>query len=96
MAAYLVVDTDLTNPEAYEEYKTKARPLAEKHGGEYLARGGKMSIKESDLWSPKRMVLVKFPSYEQAEGFYNSAEYQEVLPISLKSAKRTVVIVEGI
>ena len=96
MAAYLVVDTDLTNPEAYEEYKTQARPLAEKYGGEYMARGGKMSIKESDLWSPKRMVLVKFPSCEQAEGFYNSAEYQAILPISHKSAKRTVVIVEGI
>lgn len=96
MAAYLVVDTDLTKPEVYEEYKTKARPIAEKFGGEYLARGGKMSIKESDLWSPKRMVLVKFPSFEQAENFYNSAEYQAVLPISLKSAKRTVLIVDGI
>ena len=42
MAAYLVVDTDLTNPEAYEEYKLKARPIAEKYGGEYLARGGKV------------------------------------------------------
>ncbi len=96
MAAYLVVDTNLTNPEAYEEYKTKARPLAEKHGGEYMVRGGKMNIKESELWSPKRLVLVKFTSYDHAENFYNSAEYQALLPISHKSAKRTVVIVEGI
>ena len=96
MAAYLVVDTDLTNPEAYEEYKLKARPIAEKYGGEYLARGGKMNIKEAQLWSPKRLVLVKFSSFEQAEKFYDSAEYQAVLPISTKSAKRSVVILEGI
>lgn len=96
MAAYLVVDTDLTNPEVYEEYKLKARPIAEKYGGEYLARGGKMNLKETQLWSPKRMVLVKFPSFEQAEAFYDSAEYQAVLPISVKSAVRTVVILEGI
>jgi uncharacterized protein (DUF1330 family) len=96
MAAYLVVDTDLTNPEAYEEYKLKARPIAEKYGGEYLARGGKMNIKETQLWSPKRLVLVRFPSFEQAEKFYDSAEYQAVLPISEKSAIRTVVILEGI
>ena len=96
MAAYLVVDTDLTNPEAYEEYKLKARPIAEKYGGEYLARGGKMNIKEMQLWSPKRLVLVKFPSFEKAEKFYDSAEYQAVLPISEKSAIRTVVILEGI
>ena len=37
IAAYLAVDTNLTNPEAYEEYKTKALPLAERHCGEYLA-----------------------------------------------------------
>ena len=96
MSAYLVVDTDLTNPEAYEEYKLKARPIAEKYNGEYLARGGKMDLKETKLWSPKRMVLVKFPSFEQAQAFYDSAEYQAILPISVASAKRTVVILEGI
>jgi uncharacterized protein (DUF1330 family) len=96
MAAYLVVDTALTNPELYEQYKLLARPLAEKFGGEYLARGGKLSIKEDALWAPTRMVLVKFPSAEQAEAFYRSEEYQEVLKISQRSADRTVFILEGI
>lgn len=96
MSAYLVVDTDLTDPEAYEEYKLKARPIAEKYGGEYLARGGKMVLKESELWSPKRLVLVRFATFEQAEKFYESPEYQAILPISAKAAKRTVVILEGI
>lgn len=96
MAAYLVVDTDLSNPEAYEAYKLKARPIAEKYGGEYLARGGKMNLKETQLWSPKRLVLVRFPSFEQAQAFYDSAQYQAILPISAASARRTVVILEGI
>ena len=39
-AAYLVVDTLLDNPELYEQYKLKAKPLVEQYGGEYLARGG--------------------------------------------------------
>ena len=96
MAAYLVVDTDLTNPELYEQYKLKARPIAEQYGGEYLVRGGKLSVKETDLWSPVRMVVVRFPSSEQAEKFYQCAEYQEVLKISKQSARRTVCIVEGV
>jgi len=96
MAAYLVVDTNLTNPELYEQYKLKAKPLVEKYGGEYLARGGKLSVKEDTLWTPTRMVLVKFPSTEQAETFYRSQEYQEVLKISQQSADRTVFILEGI
>jgi len=96
MAAYLVVDTQLTRPELYEEYKLRAKPLVEKYGGEYLARGGSLSVKENQLWSPSRIVLVRFPSVEQAEAFYASAEYQEALAISRQSADRTLVIVEGV
>lgn len=96
MAAYLVVDTELTNPDLYESYKAKARPLAEKYGGEYLARGGELTLKETDLWTPRRMVLIRFPSAEQANRFYDSPEYQEVLGISKQSARRTVVVLDGI
>ena len=96
MAAYLVVDTKLTNPELYEEYKLKAKPLVEKFGGEYLARGGKISLKESQLWTPTRMVLIRFPSSADAEKFYASDEYQEVVKIGKQSADRTILILEGI
>lgn len=96
MTAYLIVDTDLFNPELYESYKLRAKPIAEKFGGEYLVRGGAMSVKENKLWTPTRMVVVKFPSKEQAEKFYNDTAYQEVLKISEQSANRTVVIVDGV
>ena len=96
MAAYLVIDTKLTNPALYEEYKLKAKPLVEKFGGEYLARGGNISLKESKLWSPTRMVLIRFPSSADAEKFYESDEYQEVVKISKLSADRTILILEGI
>lgn len=42
------------------------------------------------------MVLVEFPSIEDAETFYRSEEYQEVLKISKQSADRTVFILEGV
>lgn len=96
MAAYLVVDTLLDNPELYEQYKLKAKPLLEQYGGEYLARGGALTLKESALWSPTRLVLVKFPDVATANRFYESPEYQEILKISQQSARRTVVIVEGV
>ena len=96
MAAYLIVDSKLTNPEMYELYKQKARPLIERYGGEYLARGGKMSVMEDTLWTPSRIVLVKFPSVQVAETCFQSDEYQEILKISKLSADRTCVIVEGV
>jgi uncharacterized protein (DUF1330 family) len=95
MSAYLVVDTLLTDPALYEEYKRKARPIVEKFGGEYLARGGRLTLRETDLWSPSRLVLVRFPDVEAANRCFDSPEYRQVLTISRRSAKRTVVIVEG-
>jgi uncharacterized protein (DUF1330 family) len=96
MAAYLVVDTLLDNPELYEQYKARARPIAEQYGGEYLARGGELTNKETDLWTPTRLVLVRFADAATANRFYDSPEYQEVLKISKQSARRTVTVLEGI
>jgi len=92
----LVVDTLLDNPERYEQYKLRAKPLVEQYGGEYLARGGNMTLKETDLWTPSRLVLIRFPDAETANRFYDSAEYQEVLQISKKSARRTMIVLEGL
>ncbi len=96
MAAYLIVDTVLDNPELYEEYKLRAKPLVEQFGGEYLARGGKLTIQENTLWSPTRMVLLKFADTAAAERFYHSPEYQEIVPIAKQSARRTLVVLEGL
>lgn len=96
MAAYLIVDTLLHDPDLYEQYKLKAKPIVEKYGGEYFARGGQLTLKETDLWTPTRMVVIRFPSAEQANKFYDSAEYRDVLPISKQSARRTVVVLDGL
>jgi uncharacterized protein (DUF1330 family) len=95
MAAYLIVDTLLNDANLYEEYKSKARPLIEKFGGEYLARGGPMILRETDLWSPSRLVLIRFADVETANRCLDSFEYQQILTISKKSARRTAVVLEG-
>ena len=95
MAAYLIVDTQIENPQAYEEYKALARPIAEKYGGVYRARGGDMEVLESDLWEPTRMVIIEFPDMDAARAFASSQEYEPVKPIRLNNAKCTVAIVDG-
>jgi uncharacterized protein (DUF1330 family) len=96
MAAYIVVDSKIINPEQQEIYRQLAGPIVLKHGGEYLARGGKLSVKETKRGTPERLVIVKFPSYEHAEKFYNSTEYKAALEVSDKAAERTFSIVEGV
>ena len=94
--AYIVVDTLITNDEEMENYKLLAKPLVESFGGEYLARGGQLVVKENQLWSPTRLVLLRFPSMAQAQTFYESPEYQKILPISQSCTKRTLVMLEGL
>ena len=60
MAAYLLVDCDVTDPARYETYKKLAPGAIAKYGGRYLVRGGAMSRLEGD-WQPKRVVVLEFP-----------------------------------
>ncbi len=95
MTAYVIVDTKIHNPEEYEKYKALARPLVEKHGGNYLARGGAMQIVDDELWSPTRLVLLEFPDMDTAQAFFDSDEYTPVKAIRHEHADSTSVIFEA-
>ena len=95
MAAYLIVDTKITDEDAYEEYKIRAKPIVERYGGEYLVRGGNTTVSENELWTPTRIVVVKFPSRKAAETFLRCDEYAPLKAIRNKYAKTTMSIVDG-
>ena len=95
MSAFLVVDTKIKDPEAYEEYKKLSKPIAEKYGGVYRARGGAMDVRETDLWTPSRIVIIEFPDMKSARAFADSDEYAPVRPMRRNNAECTLFIVEG-
>ncbi len=95
MSAYIIVDTKIEDPVAYEDYKAKARPIAESYGGIYRARGGDMNVIENDLWEPHRLVIVEFPSKEAAQTFLSSPEYAPVAKIRHGAAKCSLTIIDG-
>ena len=94
--AYILVDTKINDPVAYEDYKNAAKPIVEKFGGVYLARGGQMDIVQDDLWAPNRLVLVRFPSMQAAHDFLNSPDYAPIKQIRLDNSAATLVVFEGI
>lgn len=96
MSAFIIVDTKIKNTEAYEEYKSLAKPIAEKYGGVYRTRGGELDVLESDLWTPTRVVVVEFPDMESARRFANSEEYAPVKAIRRANADCTLLIVDGV
>ncbi|MEX0624512.1 MAG: DUF1330 domain-containing protein [Saccharospirillum sp.] len=95
MSAFLVVDTKIKNEAAYEEYKQLAKPIAEKFGGVYRARGGAMDVRETELWSPSRIVIIEFPDMQSAQAFVDSEEYAPVKSKRTDNAECTLFIIEG-
>jgi len=94
MAAYFIVEVEVTDPGVFEEYRKQVSGTIEKYGGRYVVRGGKAETLEGD-WHPKRVVVLEFPSVEQAKRWYGSPEYKPLLALRLKSSKAKLVLVEG-
>ncbi|HEX2544539.1 MAG TPA: DUF1330 domain-containing protein, partial [Ramlibacter sp.] len=74
--AYLIVEMNISNPEQYKEYMARAPEAVKAAGGEYMVRGGKHETLEGD-WTPHRVAVLRFPSYEQAKAFYDGEKYTQ-------------------
>jgi uncharacterized protein (DUF1330 family) len=51
MAAYLLVDLEIHDPDGFQEYRSRVPEYIARHGGEYLVRGGEFEVIEGD-WKP--------------------------------------------
>jgi uncharacterized protein (DUF1330 family) len=95
MAAYVVVEVEVLDPERYETYKQLAPPSIAQYGGHYAARGGEVATLEG-TWSPKRLVILEFPSVEQAKAWWSSAEYAEAKALRQATARTQMIVVAGL
>ena len=95
MAAYVIADIEVTDPEAYEGYKRSVATTIAAYGGRYLARGGHTDVLEGD-WQPRRLVLLQFPSLARAREWYGSVGYAPLLALRQRSARTNLVITDGI
>ncbi len=95
MAAYIVLDIDVTDATRYPDYAKAAGPTVEQFGGRYLARGGRAEALEGSV-DPKRVVILEFPTYERAQAWWTSAEYREPKLIRQSAARSDTLIVDGV
>ena len=94
MKGYVVcVYKNITNEAKLREYAVKAKAAVEKFKGKFLVRGGRSKSNEGEK-SP-RTVIIEFPSYNEANTFYQSKEYQDAHLILKNYADRQHQIVEG-
>jgi uncharacterized protein (DUF1330 family) len=94
-SAYILANVDVTDPQQYEQYKKLSTIAMQAHGAEVCARGGKVDVLEGD-WTPKRVVLMKFPTAEAARAFYDSPEYAAAKAARQGAAVMRMVLIEGL
>jgi len=95
MPAYFIVDNEVADSAGFEEYRKQVPITVEKYGGRFLVRGGQIQTLEGD-WKPKRIVVTEFPSIEQARRWYDSEDYRPLKALRSRSARGSVVLVEGV
>ena len=95
MAAYLVVEAILTNPQDFVSYTKAVPPLVTKFGGEYIAVGGESESLEGE-WGVTRIVLHKWPSMDAARKFWYSDEYTEAKKLREGTGTFRVMLVDGL
>ena len=95
MAAYVVTEIEVVDRERYEAYKQIVPPSIAAYGGRFLVRGGVTETLEG-AWSPKRFVIVEFPSAAQAKAWWGSAEYAEAKALRQAAARTQMILAEGL
>jgi uncharacterized protein (DUF1330 family) len=95
MPAYVIVETDVHDPEQYERYKSASPGAVAAGGGRFVARGGEHAVLEGD-WSPSRLVVLEFPDLATAREWYASEQYQEAKKLRDGAARLNIVAVEGL
>jgi uncharacterized protein (DUF1330 family) len=93
MPAYVIAFLDVTDPQAFEEYRRAAGPTFAPYGGKPIVVDGRFEVLEGMI-HPRSIVVVEFESYERAKAWY-AAEYAKTIPMRQRAAESSLVLVEG-
>ena len=94
MPAYFVAEIETTNPAGMEPYRAAVPATITQYGGRFVTRGGATQLLEGGP-EPKRIVILEFADTAAAKRWYESPEYQKILPIRLANSTGRAFIVEG-
>ncbi|MDJ0869680.1 MAG: DUF1330 domain-containing protein [Myxococcota bacterium] len=95
MPVYVVAQSRIENREMLDQYVARALPTIQASGGRVLAFTESPDVVEGEVSHP-RTVILEFDSREAFRAWYDSAGYQEILPLRLDSAPGTLIVVDGL
>lgn len=95
MAAYVIAEIEVKDPEGYKDYQRMGPPTVAAFGGEFVVRGGRAEVLEGDR-VPKRLVILRFDNFERAKEWWDSEEYRPAKQVRQRTAKSRMIVVEGL
>jgi uncharacterized protein (DUF1330 family) len=94
MPAYVISDINVQDPDTYREYAALVEETLDPYEGSFLVRGGDPETLEGE-WQPTRIVVLQFPTAEQARGWYESRDYVEIIGIRHRSSTGSLILAHG-
>lgn len=91
MSAYIVFSSNVKDMEKVKAYSASAGKLVAEHGGQFLAKGPVELLSGDSEY--KLMVMIAFPSKEAALGFYQSEDYQALIPLREEAMSSVVKLI---
>ena len=95
MPAYFIAELDTTNQAGMDPYRAAVPATITQYGGRFLARAGATELIEGGP-EPKRIVILEFADKAAFKRWYDSPEYQKILPGRLDNSTSRAFIVEGV
>jgi uncharacterized protein (DUF1330 family) len=95
MPAYVIVEADVRDPEAYRSYMAASPGAIAAGGGRFVVRGGETVTLEGD-WQPKRIVVLEFEALEAAKRWYESEDYRAAKALREGVADLKMIAVAGV
>jgi uncharacterized protein (DUF1330 family) len=95
MAAYLIVEVAVEDPEVYDEYRSLVPASLAAYQGSFLVRGGAVEPLEGD-WDPERIVVIRFENAQQAKRWWSSDEYRDAKALRQRAARTRMIVVDGV
>ena len=94
MAVYMIIDLEVKDRGEYARYLESVPEVIQKHGGNYLVRGGAVTPLGGG-WEPERIVVIAFETAAAMERCFASDEYLELAPLREQSTVSRSIVVEG-
>ena len=94
MNAYLILDLTIHNFNEFREYIDKIPEYVKKHSGRYIVQGVEPDVIEGD-WKPERVVVIEFPSKNNAREFLQDPDAQTLFTLRHKTTTSQLILVDG-